>query len=323
MLSGRQNVSSFRSLGRQRSIQRLGQPRMAANGSASPVVATVDARSESSFLASLQKIEETVRAVDGSGACVECHIRLPPSRPFPTLEDLDVLHGVLSVVGTHSAMLRLVPVFDSMLGGAEADPGGEEAAVTPVAPARARLILPSRARCGHDDHHGQCKHYDRRNSKLAFKTVAVGGTFDRFHAGHRLLLGATALVATERVFIGITSDKLLENKARKERLQGYAERSMQALSYTKAVRGTLDVTVGPLTDPNDPPLCAKEEDFDAIVVSEETLSGAMWINEVRRAAGWHELAIVVVGLLLAHGDDLDATSNGGKISSSDLREREM
>jgi pantetheine-phosphate adenylyltransferase len=32
----------------------------------------------------------------------------------------------------------------------------------------------------------------------------VGGTFDRLHAGHRLLLAATALVATHRVYAGIT-----------------------------------------------------------------------------------------------------------------------
>jgi pantetheine-phosphate adenylyltransferase len=39
---------------------------------------------------------------------------------------------------------------------------------------------------------------------LRFAAVAVGGTFDRLHAGHRLLLAATALVATDRVYAGIT-----------------------------------------------------------------------------------------------------------------------
>jgi hypothetical protein len=32
----------------------------------------------------------------------------------------------------------------------------------------------------------------------------VGGTFDRLHAGHRLLLAATALVATHSIFVGVT-----------------------------------------------------------------------------------------------------------------------
>ena len=32
----------------------------------------------------------------------------------------------------------------------------------------------------------------------------LGGTFDRLHAGHKLLLTACALITTERVTIGVT-----------------------------------------------------------------------------------------------------------------------
>ena len=39
---------------------------------------------------------------------------------------------------------------------------------------------------------------------LRFERVAVGGTFDRLHAGHRLLLAATALVSRCDIFVGIT-----------------------------------------------------------------------------------------------------------------------
>lgn len=42
--------------------------------------------------------------------------------------------------------------------------------------------------------------------ELSFKKVAVGGTFDRLHAGHRLLLAATAAVASAEIFVGITGE---------------------------------------------------------------------------------------------------------------------
>jgi hypothetical protein len=39
---------------------------------------------------------------------------------------------------------------------------------------------------------------------LGFEHGAVGGTFDRLHAGHRLLLAATALAASKSVYVGVT-----------------------------------------------------------------------------------------------------------------------
>ena len=42
---------------------------------------------------------------------------------------------------------------------------------------------------------------------LTFRKVAVGGTFDRMHAGHRLLLAATALVTRGEIFVGITGEQ--------------------------------------------------------------------------------------------------------------------
>ena len=42
------------------------------------------------------------------------------------------------------------------------------------------------------------------HSSFAFESVAVGGTFDRLHVGHRLLLAAAALVCTQHVYVGVT-----------------------------------------------------------------------------------------------------------------------
>ena len=45
-----------------------------------------------------------------------------------------------------------------------------------------------------------------QHTDFAFEHVAVGGTFDRLHAGHRMLLAATALASTSHVYIGVTSE---------------------------------------------------------------------------------------------------------------------
>jgi len=147
---------------------------------------------------------------------------------------------------------------------------------------------------------------------LQFDSVAVGGTFDRLHSGHRLLLAATALVATQRIFVGITADKLLANKKNKELLQSYEVRELCAVDYMKRVNPGVQVASGPLTDPKVPPVAATEEAFDAIVVSEETIHGAEEINHVRRSLGFKPLVIVVVGLL-------SGKAEGPKLSSTDLR----
>ena len=52
---------------------------------------------------------------------------------------------------------------------------------------------------------------DIPDAQLLFSNTAVGGTFDRLHAGHRILLAATALVTTSMAFIGVTSIPLLHH----------------------------------------------------------------------------------------------------------------
>ena len=45
-----------------------------------------------------------------------------------------------------------------------------------------------------------------------FSDVALGGTFDNIHNGHRLLLAQSALLAEHRVLVGVSSGPLLTNK---------------------------------------------------------------------------------------------------------------
>lgn len=47
---------------------------------------------------------------------------------------------------------------------------------------------------------------------MSYSDVALGGTFDHIHNGHRLLLAQSAVLARQRVVVGISSGPLLANK---------------------------------------------------------------------------------------------------------------
>jgi len=61
---------------------------------------------------------------------------------------------------------------------------------------------------------------DEAGGQLSFAHVAVGGTFDHLHAGHRLLLATAAAVASEKVWLGIASDALLAKKEKRRAAGG-------------------------------------------------------------------------------------------------------
>ena len=51
-----------------------------------------------------------------------------------------------------------------------------------------------------------------------YAKIAVGGTFDRIHNGHKKLLTLAASVATECLIVGITADEMLAAKANAEKI---------------------------------------------------------------------------------------------------------
>ncbi|KAJ9512304.1 hypothetical protein QJQ45_012934 [Haematococcus lacustris] len=150
---------------------------------------------------------------------------------------------------------------------------------------------------------------------LQYRRVAAGGTFDRLHCGHELLLSSLALVATEKVFIGITAEQLLLNKQHRELLQPYAERERAAVEYMRAVRPGLLVQAGPLKDPKEPTQAELDPAMEAIVVSQETLPGALAINQGRERRGLHPLVVLVVPVIGSRDPAM-------KLSSTQLRARD-
>jgi pantetheine-phosphate adenylyltransferase len=144
-----------------------------------------------------------------------------------------------------------------------------------------------------------------------FKVVAVGGTFDHLHEGHKALLRKACEVG-ERVIIGIATEKLLENKVRKERIYPYEQRVNDVKEFL-AFEGCLDrVLLVPIssqfgtTDEN--------SEIEAIVVSEETAPVVKSINQARIKRGFQPLHKVVIKMVLG--------TNGKPIKSTTLRQIE-
>lgn len=167
-------------------------------------------------------------------------------------------------------------------------------------------------------------------------SVAVGGTFDHLHAGHKLLLTMTALLVNldERsassgrsLTVGITGDELLKKKQYVDQLQDWDERqaavggfllgilqmSLPTDTLTSSQRMTnsdtgartvrqefesgLVINYVEIFDPFGPTIT--DESISALVISGETRSGGQAVNDKREAKGWSSLEVLEVDVLHA------------------------
>ena len=139
-----------------------------------------------------------------------------------------------------------------------------------------------------------------------YNKVAVGGNFDKFHDGHKKLL-STAFEIGDVVEIGVTSDAF-------GGLKGDIDSCKIRMANLKSFfSDKSNFVVVPLEDPYGTTIY--DEDFEAIVVSEETEPTAVKINEIRSSKGMKPLDIVVVSFVLAY--------DGTPISSTRIRRGEI
>ena len=131
-------------------------------------------------------------------------------------------------------------------------------------------------------------------------SVAIGGTFDILHDGHKALLKKA--YALGDVIIGLVSDEMARRKARVSNT--FDTRKKIVVAYVKALTGTNPVIVA-LDDPYGPALKHK---FDYIVVSPDTFRTAEEINTLRSQRGLPSIKIVCVDFVLAQdGQPISST----------------
>uniref|UniRef100_V9KJY8 Bifunctional coenzyme A synthase n=1 Tax=Callorhinchus milii TaxID=7868 RepID=V9KJY8_CALMI len=175
------------------------------------------------------------------------------------------------------------------------------------------MFLPPKADCT-----GKQEIADTMLSKQmpGYSDVVVGGTFDKLHAAHRILLSASCLLAEQRLLIGVADGELLNNKVLKELIDPYQWRIERLREFLLDVKPLLQYDLVSLENPYGPSV--NDAKLDCIVVSEETRSGGEAVNRKRLENGLQELIIHEIRLVK---DTQHTVNEEEKISSSTLRKR--
>ena len=124
--------------------------------------------------------------------------------------------------------------------------------------------------------------------------VAMGGTFDLLHDGHRALLGAAFSLRPEKVLIGLTTDRFARESRRE--LNGYEVRERNLRRLLRA-RGWTTFAIEPIDDVFGP--ADELPDLDVLVVSAERARVGKELNEVRGRKGLRPLEVRAVPMVLA------------------------
>ena len=144
-----------------------------------------------------------------------------------------------------------------------------------------------------------------------FDLVAMGGTFDIIHDGHMALLNKSFSISS-KVIIGLSSDQLATKRG-KNLVYDYSKRlsSLKSVIEKNFPNSSYEIT----KLENDFGPAVIEGSVKALVVSKETSSKGVHLNELRAERNLPPVEIVVVPMVLA--------KDGKVISSTRIKNSEI
>ncbi|KAL0946725.1 hypothetical protein HGRIS_012906 [Hohenbuehelia grisea] len=155
-----------------------------------------------------------------------------------------------------------------------------------------------------------------------YPTVALGGTFDHLHAGHKILLSMAAWITSRRIIVGVTDDALLKSKSNKDLLEPLKTRIARVRDFLALFRPGLVYDVVSIDDVYGP--TKWDADIQALVVSKETLAGGTAIASHRSTHGLPALETFVIDVISHSEPSLDHEDaellKQTKLSSTFIRE---
>jgi len=125
--------------------------------------------------------------------------------------------------------------------------------------------------------------------------VAVGGTFDHLHAGHKILLSMAVWLARRKIIVGVADDNLLVNKSHRDLIQPLSLRISRVQSFLHLLNPRLQLEVVPIRDVAGP--TGWERDVDALVVSKESVAGGEAIAKIREEKGLPPLRQYIIDVI--------------------------
>jgi len=150
-----------------------------------------------------------------------------------------------------------------------------------------------------------------------YSHVVLGGTFDRIHPGHKILLTSALMRCSSSLTVGVTGPTMLASKTLSELILPVEERVEGVKEFIKEIDDGVEYKVVEITDPFGPSIV--DPLLECIVGSEETEKGCKAVNQKRKENELSQLDIHIISLVKDNSRQSEHEEE--KVSSSTGRVR--